>query len=223
MIEILSGITESMRRSKQSLDDLQEASSKASGNKSSLHLRQLIEIRQGLQIYWSQVANFMQVECFQTVNAVIDLQDTNGPSDLMIAIQRVANEAEDCSLKAKTLVKQDEAFMQIFRARNIRFPGSNALTANFMHACDSLRAGLIDLLGLIDKQREACAAYQEAARAHYRSSMLDEFKLLGKQWQPYAGKAKETHSNIKKLSNDIVAGVKQPTGSKSSKGGCIIM
>jgi hypothetical protein len=223
MIEILSGITESMEHSKQYLDDLQEASIKASGNKKSPQLPQIVQIRQGLHLYWAQVAKFMQDEYFQTLGLVARLQDVTGPTDLISAIQDLEVSAEKCSVKAKALVGQHDAFMQAFSTRNIRFRGSDVLTVSFTQACDALRGRLIDLLGLIEKRREACATYQTTARTHYKDSMLDEFARLGKQWQPYAAKAKETHSNINKLSNDLVAGVKEPTASTGSKRRCIIM
>jgi len=204
MIEILSGITESMRHSKQYLDDLQEASIKVSGNKNSPPLPQIVEIRQDLQLYWAQVANFMQVEYYQTVNEVACLQDATGPTDLISATQQLEASAEECSLKAEALVGQHDAFMRSFGAGNLRFLGSDALIASFMQACGDLRAGLIDLLDLIEKQREACAAYQTRVRTNYKSAMLDEFTLLGKQWKVYAAKAKETYSHINKLSHDIM-------------------
>jgi hypothetical protein len=110
--------------------------------------------------------------------------------------------------------------MQSFKARSIRFRGSEAPITSFTQACDVLQGGLIGLLGLIEKQRGACAAYEAMVRAHYKASMLGEFARLGGQWKPYAAKVKETHPHIRKLSIDIVAGVKQPTASKR---GCIIM
>jgi hypothetical protein len=102
-------------------------------------------------------------------------------------------------------------------------PGSDAIIASFKQACGSLRAGLVDLLALIEEQYQACATYQTAVRTNYKPSMLSEFPPLVKEWTPYASKMRETWAQVTRLSDDIiVSSMKQPTVSKGSKR-CIIM
>jgi hypothetical protein len=224
MIAILSRITESTKDSKQYLEDLQEASINAYGRKKySPQLPQIVQIRQDLHLYWGDVANFLRVECFQTAHRVVGLQIVKRPSELITALGELQAEAENCSFRGKALVGQHDEFIRSFTARNIRFPGSDATTASFTRACGSLRAGLIDLLVLIEDQCQACATYERMVRTDYRPAMLDEFTLLGKEWRPYAVKTRETYSYVKTLSDDIIgSGEERPTLSKDSKG-CIIM
>ena len=209
-----------MKNSKQYLDDLQEASIKAAGKKKNPpQLPQIVEIRRSLHLYWDEVANFMQVECYQTVNEVACLQDAKEPSQLIGAIKELEISGKKCSVKAKALVGQHDAFIRSFTARNIRFQGSDGIIARFTQACGALRAGLIDLFGLIEKQRQACAAYQTTASTNYNPAMLVEITRIGKQWKLYAVNTRETYTHIHKLSEDM----KQPMISKGGKGGCIIM
>jgi len=201
------------------LDDLQEASIRK--KKKSPQLPQIVQIRQQLHTYWGGIANFMQIECYQTVKTVINLQDVKGPVDLITAIESLEAEGKNCSMHAKRLVGQHDQFVQFFPRRNIRFPGSDTIIANFMQACAALRAALVELSALIDKQWRACAIYKTRARSNYTPALLNEITLLGKQWQPYRTKINETHGDARKLSNDISIGVQpRPT---ASKGGCIVM
>jgi hypothetical protein len=212
MSTILSNITQSVRDSKKSLDDLQEVSSK---KKNPL---QLVEIRQSLHLYWANVANFMQIECYQTTNKVVSLQDATLPSELITALEELKAEAERCIIQARTLVGQHDEFIRFFRTRVRAVPlaESDALVAGFTSACAALRAGLIDLLDLIDNQRKACSTSQAAARTNYTPAMLEEFVALGKEWKPHVTKANETYIQLKTLSNDI-------KGSVVKRGRCIIM
>jgi hypothetical protein len=221
MIEILSGVTESMKASKRYLDDLQQASIKAYGKrKNSPHLTQIVEIRQALQAYWRAVANFMADECYETASKVLDLQDTIVPTQLIAVLSELEVLAENFCFKAKALIRQQDVLIEFFGAPNVRLPKGDAMTG-FMLACGALRTGLIDLLALIEEQCQACATYQTTIRTNYNPTMLDGFILLGKEWGPYVSKINETWAEIQKLSDDIIVfGVKQLTVSKV---GCVIM
>ena len=212
-----------MKNSKQSLDDLQEASIKAGGEKPP-QLPQIVQIRRYLHHYWGEIATFMQEEGFQTANQVVCLQDMKGPAELIIALEELKTKVEECSVKAKALVAQHDEFIRFFGQRNIPFHGSDPIITSFTEACGALRAALIDLLGLIENQCEACAAYQTTAHTNYTPAMLEELIVFGKEWNPYVAKAKQTHAHLKKLSEYIIApGVKQPTPLEGSEVCCIIM
>jgi hypothetical protein len=225
MITILPIITDSMCDAKHRLDGLQQASITADRKrKKSPQFPQIVQIRQELHLYWISLADLLRDACFQIANRVRDLQYVKRPSQLLEALAELKTQAEKCISKAKALIAQHDEFIRCFRARNIRLPGSDGIVTNFTQACGSLRAGLIDLLALIEEKSGACAAYHTAVRANYTSAMLEEFTLLGKEWGPYALKAKETSAQVYKLCDDIIgSGVKQPTPSEGSKRRCIIM
>jgi hypothetical protein len=191
------------------LDDLQAV--KASSKKNP---PQLVEIRQSLHLYWGNIANFMQIECYQTTNKVVGLQDARLPSELITALGELKAEAEHCITQAKTLVGQHDEFIRFFRTRTRAVPlaENEAFVAGFMSACGDLRAGLIDLLALIDMQRRACTA----ARTNYTPAMLQECIALGRGWRAHVTKVNEAYIQLKTLSTDI-----KPVPKKS--GGCIIM
>jgi hypothetical protein len=208
-----------MRNSKRCLDDLQEAIN-AVGKKNPPQLLEIAKIRQRLHRYWGDVANFMQVEGFQTTKEVVGLQYAEGPSQLITALGQLKAKVEGCRVKAEVLVGQHDEFIRFFGERNLRF--RNPIIASFTQACRALRAGLVDLLTLIKEQCKACATYEITVRAGYKPIMLDRFARLGKEWKPYVAEAKETHKHIKKLSDDIIVpGVKQFT--VSNKGCCVII
>jgi len=217
MSTILSSITQSVRDSKKLLDDLQEVSIKASSKKK--NLPQLVEIRQSLNLYWGNVANFMQNECYQTANEFALIQEPKLPSELITALEESNAVAKDCTIQAKTLVGQHDEFIRFFmtRARAVPLAESGAFLAGFMSACGALRAGLIDLLALVDKQRQVCTTFQTMARTNYTPAMLEEFNAFGKEWRPHVTKVKETYIQLRTLSNDI-----QGSGVKKSDE-CIIM
>jgi hypothetical protein len=218
MSTILSSITQSVRDSKKFLDDLQEASIEVSSKKKKNPSQpiQILEIRQQLHFYWGNVANFMQIECYQTANKVVGLQDAESPYQLITALAELKTAAEECIVQAKTLVGQHDAFIQFFRTHAVHLPRSDAV-ASFTNGCGALRAGLVDLLALIEKQRRACATSQTT---NYTPARLEEFIALGEEWKPHVTKVNETYIRLKSLTNDIKgSGVKGPKKS----GGCIIM
>jgi hypothetical protein len=193
-----------MRDSKQYLDDIHNASIKAYGKKKNPpQLPQIVQMRQHLHLYWEHVANFMQIECYQTTNKVVDLQSAEGAAQLITALKELNDEADKCIIQVNTLIGQHDEFIRFFRAQNIEFHGSNAIISSFTQECGVLRAGLMDLLTLIGQQGQICATYETMARTNYTPAMLKKSIDLGKEWKPHATKAKETYIQLKKLSDEI--------------------